>query len=112
MQSLATLTENVDTRAEGVERKQERRGAQARDKRALGNHGNKSTPQGQSADQDFSVALWRLQRTMWGITSFKRLAGCHRWLAKNSGGAQLRTSNLRKCLGLACFCTSNQPGSC
>lgn len=90
MQSLATLTENVDTRAEGVERKQERRGAQARDKRALGNHGNKSTPQGQSADQDFSVALWRLQRTMWGITSFKRLAGCHRWLAKNSGGAQLQ----------------------
>lgn len=90
MQSLATLTENVDTRAEGVERKRERPGAEAGGTPALGNHGNKSTPPGQSADQDFSVALWRLQRTMWWITSFKRLAGCHRWLAKNSGGAQLQ----------------------
>lgn len=59
----------------------------------LGNHGNKSTAQGRGNDSaDFSKKLWQLQRTMWGITQFKRLAGCHRWIKDRSGGAYVQWS--------------------
>lgn len=53
----------------------------------LGNHVNKSTT---APEQAFSAAIWRLQRTMWRVTDYKRLAGCHRWTAAGSSGAALQ----------------------
>lgn len=91
MRSLSTSTNFVDIRADGVKRKRERKGASRHEMPALGNHGNKKAPRGYSND-DFSNELWRLQRTLWAITDFPRLAGCHRWLANNAGGAQLQWS--------------------
>lgn len=87
MQSLATTAENVDMRAEGVERKCERPGAQARDKRALGNtvikkhpmvRGGFYTPE-EEAKLVYSRILWWLQSVLWKVTREKRFAGCHRW---------------------------------
>lgn len=58
---------------------------------SLGNHCNKSTARGeQPVSVDFSRELWKLQRTLWEVTDFKRLAGCHRWLAPGAGAANLQ----------------------
>lgn len=42
-----------------------------------------------SAD-DLRKRLWALQRTMWTITDYDRLKGCHRWLSGGAGSASLR----------------------
>lgn len=77
-----------EAQAKGREETRQGRGAGP-----LGNHVNKSTARGQGNDSaDFSKKLWQLQRTMWGITQFKRLAGCHRWLKDRSGGAYVQWS--------------------
>ena len=93
MQSLATTAKNVDTarveRSDSDSDSVASSAPKAAGKRPLGNHGNKVTPVGEVDGSAFSKAIWRLQRTMWGITSFKRLAGCHRWLADNSGSAKI-----------------------
>lgn len=93
MQSLATTAKNVDTarveRSDSDSDSVASSAPKAAGKRPLGNHGNKVTPVVEVDSSAFSKAIWRLQRTMWGITSFKRLAGCHRWLADNSGSAKI-----------------------
>ena len=93
MQSLATTAKHDDTarveRSDSDSDSVASSAPKAAGKRPLGNHGNKVTPVVEVDGSAFSKAIWRLQRTMWGITSFKRLAGCHRWLADNSGSAKI-----------------------
>lgn len=62
---------------------------EARGEAALGNQASKKAAPG---SEDFSRALWRLQRTMWRITDFKRLAGCHRWLQGGVSRADVQWS--------------------
>lgn len=62
-----------------------------REAASLGNHVNKSTARGSGVSSaEFSRALWGLQRTLWQVTDYKRLAGCHRWLAAGSGAASVQ----------------------
>ena len=97
MRSLATTAENVDMRAEGVERKCERPGAEAGGTPALGNTEIKKHPKvrggfltsDEEAKLAYSRKLWGLQGTLWEVTQSKRLAGCHRWRAPGSAVARL-----------------------
>lgn len=60
-----------------------------------GRLGSKATKEHQaeqarvSAD-DLRKRLWALHRTMWKITDYDRLKGCHRWLSAGTGAASLR----------------------
>ena len=97
MRSLATTAENVDMRAEGVERKCERPGAEAGGTPALGNTEIKKHPKvrggfltsDEEAKLAYSRKLWGLQGTLWDVTQSKRLAGCHRWRAPGSAVARV-----------------------
>ena len=53
--------------------------------------GSKAIKEQQSVTaSDLRKRLWALQRTMWAITDYSRLRGCHRWIAKGFTGASLR----------------------
>lgn len=61
--------------------------ASARDAR-LGNKAIKSQHPPQA--HDLQRRLWALHKTMWKITDYDRLRGCHRWIAGGAGAASLR----------------------
>lgn len=42
------------------------------------------------SSDDLRKRLWQLQRTMWKISEFARLRGCHRWIAKGVMNVSLR----------------------
>lgn len=61
--------------------------ASARDARL----GSKATKEQQEIrPAELRKRLWALHRTMWKVTDFDRLRGCHRWIAEGAGGASLR----------------------
>ena len=56
-----------------------------------GRLGSKATKEQQEIrPDDLRKRLWALHRTMWDVTDFDRLRGCHRWIADGAGGASLR----------------------
>lgn len=61
--------------------------ASARDAR-LGNKAIKSQQQVEAPD--LQRRLWALHKTMWKITDYQRLRGCHRYIAGGAGAASLR----------------------
>lgn len=53
--------------------------------------GSKATKEQQEVTaDDLRRRLWALHRTMWDVTDFARLRGCHRWIADGAGAASLR----------------------
>ncbi len=59
---------------------------------ALGNMAIKER-RGLVSVEQLRSRLWALQKTMWSVTDYKRLRGCHRWLAAGSGAASLTWGN-------------------
>lgn len=56
-----------------------------------GRLGSKSIKEHQQVTaDDLRKRLWALQRTMWKVTEYPRLRGCHRWIAGGAGAASLR----------------------
>lgn len=53
--------------------------------------GNKAIKSQQQVEViDLQRRLWALHKTMWKITDYDRLRGCHRWIADGAGAASLR----------------------
>lgn len=77
-----------------AEREPDRQGGRSSDgaKRAEGARlGSKATKEQQEIRPDeLRKRLWALHRTMWNVTNFDRLRGCHRWIAEGAGAASLR----------------------
>lgn len=67
--------------------RREEAAARARDAR-LGNKSIKSQQQVEAPD--LQRRLWALHKTMWKITDYQRLRGCHRYIAGGAGAASLR----------------------
>lgn len=67
--------------------RREEAAASARDAR-LGNKSIKSQQQVEAPD--LQRRLWALHKTMWAITDYDRLRGCHRYIAGGAGAASLR----------------------
>lgn len=77
-----------------AEREPDRQGGRSGDgaKRAEGARlGSKATKEHQQiSPDDLRKRLWALHRTMWDVTNYDRLRGCHRWIAEGAGAASLR----------------------
>lgn len=77
-----------------AQRETDRQGGRSGDgaKRAFGARlGSKATKEHQQiSPDDLRKRLWALHRTMWKVTNYDRLRGCHRWIAEGAGAASLR----------------------